>query len=147
MNKTSLPQALLAAPSPAALRDELEQLVLLDLLGPAGGTEEEVNESNVQDRYLVGMLAPSYKHMMPEELEELELAESSGGEGGVTSRSLFSREISGIYFTRGAPLCAVSGGERSLRTGVEAMDMMQGQSESRSSLLEMIKSAVRAARA
>lgn len=64
--------------------------MLLDLLGPAGGPEEEVNESSVQDRYLVGMLAPSYKHMMPEELEELELAESSGGEDGASERSVLS---------------------------------------------------------
>jgi len=94
VNKTSLPQTLLAAPSPAALRDELEQLVLLDLLGPAGGPEEEVNESNVQDRYLVGMLAPSYKHMLPEELEELELAESSGGEDGTSERSVLTTPTS-----------------------------------------------------
>jgi hypothetical protein len=90
VNKTSLPQPLLATPSPAAIRDELEKLVLLDLLGPAGGPEEEVNESSVQDRYLVGMLAPSYKHIMPEEQEEVELAESSGGEDGVNERSVLT---------------------------------------------------------
>ena len=90
VNKTSVPQTVLAAPSPAALRDELEQLVLLDLLGPAGGLEEEVNESSVQDRYLVGMLAPSYKHMLPEEQEELELAESSSGEDGTSERSVLT---------------------------------------------------------
>jgi hypothetical protein len=39
VNKTSLSQSLLATPSPAAIRDELEKLVLLDLLGPAGGSE------------------------------------------------------------------------------------------------------------
>lgn len=90
MNKTSLSQPLLATPSPAAIREELEKLALLDLLGPAGGPEEEVNESSVQDRYLVGMLAPSHKHMMPEELEELELAESSGSEDGTSERSVLT---------------------------------------------------------
>ncbi len=40
------------------IRDELQQLVLNDLLGPADGEEEEVNELYVRERYLVGMLAP-----------------------------------------------------------------------------------------
>ena len=52
------PRSFLQPPSPAALRDELEQLVLQDLLGPAGGPEEELDEGSVRDRYLVGMLAP-----------------------------------------------------------------------------------------
>lgn len=72
----------LQVPSPAALRDELEQLVLLDLLGPAGGPGEEVNESSVRDRYLVGQLAPSHQQIKPEELDELALADASGAEDG-----------------------------------------------------------------
>jgi hypothetical protein len=40
------------------LRARLEEMVLNDLLGPAGGPEEEVAERNVHDRYLVGVLAP-----------------------------------------------------------------------------------------
>jgi hypothetical protein len=47
-----------ATPSPMKIRDELEQMVLLDLLGPAGGESEEVDERTVRDRYLVGVLAP-----------------------------------------------------------------------------------------
>lgn len=80
----------LAAPSPSALRDELEKLVLLDLLGPAGGPEEEVNEGSVRDRYLVGMLAPSYKQITPEELDELALAESINTEDGATEQSVLN---------------------------------------------------------
>ena len=72
----------LKVPSGAALRDELEQLVLLDLLGPAGGPEEEVNEHSVRDRYLVGLLAPSHQQIKPEEMEELALADASGTEDG-----------------------------------------------------------------
>ncbi len=53
----------LLPPSAAALRDELEHLVLLDLLGPAGGQHEEVTERNVRDRYLVGMLAPQRQRL------------------------------------------------------------------------------------
>jgi hypothetical protein len=45
-------------PSPTKIREELEQMVLKDLLGPVGGPEEEIDEPSVRDRYLVGMLAP-----------------------------------------------------------------------------------------
>lgn len=41
------------------LRAELEAMVLGDLLGPAGGENEELTERTVRDRYLVGILAPS----------------------------------------------------------------------------------------
>ncbi len=48
------------APTPAALRRELEQLVVGDLLGPAGGDEETLpGRTRVRDRYLGGMLAPA----------------------------------------------------------------------------------------
>lgn len=80
----------LQAPSLAALRDELEQLVLLDLLGPAGGPEEEVNESSVRDRYLVEQLAPSHQQIKPEELEELALADASGAEDGSLDETPFN---------------------------------------------------------
>lgn len=43
-------QPTLQPPSPAALRDELEQLVLADLLGLAGGEEEELTDRHVRDR-------------------------------------------------------------------------------------------------
>jgi hypothetical protein len=48
----------LRVPSPRELRAELEQIVLRDLLSPAGGPTEELGERSVRDRYLVGMLAP-----------------------------------------------------------------------------------------
>ena len=47
-----------AVPSPTQLRAMLEEMVLGDLLGPAGGPDEELTERNVHDRYLVGVLAP-----------------------------------------------------------------------------------------
>lgn len=40
------------------LRAKLVEMVHNDLLGPAGGPDEEVAERNVRDRYLVGVLAP-----------------------------------------------------------------------------------------
>ncbi len=68
--------------SPSAMRDELERLVLLDLFGPAGGPQEEVDESSVRDRYLVGMLAPRDQQILPEELDELAIPEEGSGEDG-----------------------------------------------------------------
>ncbi|HYU76977.1 MAG TPA: helicase, partial [Ktedonobacteraceae bacterium] len=76
------PHAILQPPSPAALRDELEQLVLQDLLGPAGGPEEELDEGSVRDRYLLGMLAPRDQQIVPEELDELAIPEEGSIEDG-----------------------------------------------------------------
>ncbi len=39
------------------LRAKLEEMILGELLGPAGGENEELVERNVRDRYLVGVLA------------------------------------------------------------------------------------------
>lgn len=53
------------------LRLELEQKVRLDLLGPAGGPNEEIAEDRVSDRYLVGMLAPAGEILAAEEMDRL----------------------------------------------------------------------------
>ena len=53
-----MPGLLQSIPSAMKIREELEQMVLKDLLGPVGGAEEEIDEPSVWDRYLVGMLAP-----------------------------------------------------------------------------------------
>lgn len=56
VNDATLP----LAPTPAGLRRELEQLFVGDLLGPAGGEDEQLpGRTRVRDRYLVGMLAPA----------------------------------------------------------------------------------------
>ncbi len=52
---------ILKPPSHYQIRAELEQAVLADLLGPAGGEYEEVDEARVSDRYLVGLLAPLHR--------------------------------------------------------------------------------------
>lgn len=68
-----------------AIRDELQELVLNDLLGPAGGAEEEVAELYVRERYLVGMLAPQKRQIDAEAFEELALGgadEESASEDG-----------------------------------------------------------------
>jgi len=79
--------AVLKPLSPAQLRDELERLVLLELLGPAGGPGEELDETSVRDRYLVGTLAPRDQQIIPEELEELAIPEESGGEDGLNDNT------------------------------------------------------------
>jgi len=57
----------LAVPSAYEIRAELEDLVVADLLGPAGGPDEEVAEDRVRERYLVGMLAPRRQQFDAEE--------------------------------------------------------------------------------
>jgi hypothetical protein len=47
------------ARSARELRDELEELVRDDLIGPIGGPEEELEDAPV-DRYLLGLLAPRF---------------------------------------------------------------------------------------
>ena len=78
---TSLLQSI---PSPTKIREELERMVLLDLLGPVGGPEEEIDEPSVRDRYLVGMLAPKRQELQPEEFDELPNGGSGSVEDGAT---------------------------------------------------------------
>lgn len=74
---------LLEAPSAAQMREELEEaMVVRDLLGPAGGEDEEIDEARVHDRYLVGMLAPNKTQTIPEELDPLADAETGGPDEG-----------------------------------------------------------------
>ncbi|HMR67759.1 MAG TPA: helicase, partial [Anaerolineae bacterium] len=65
-------------PTPLELRAMLEAMVRADLLGPAGGPAEIVDERNVRDRYIVGRLAPRGQRLLPDEQDELAL----GGAGG-----------------------------------------------------------------
>ncbi len=77
------PKEPLAAPSRHAIRDELERLVVADLLGPAGGAEEEVAERHVTERYAVGMLAPRRRRPLPpEEFDDLAVGGVGASEDG-----------------------------------------------------------------
>ncbi|WP_201366715.1 DISARM system helicase DrmA [Dictyobacter formicarum] len=69
-------------PTPYEMRNELEDLLLRDLLGPAGGEEEEVDEFRVHDRYLVGILAPNETAAPAEELDSQGTIESGVEEHG-----------------------------------------------------------------
>ncbi len=60
-------QVLNSIPSSMQSRAELERMVLDDLLGPAGGASEEVDERSVRDRYLVGVLAPRIQYQEPKD--------------------------------------------------------------------------------
>ena len=70
--------------TPAGIRDELTCMVVRDLLGPAGGPDEELNqyEDHVYGRYLVGMLAPKSSEIPGGELDELSTTGGDEGEEG-----------------------------------------------------------------
>jgi hypothetical protein len=74
----------LTSPTPASIRDELTDMVVRDLLGPAGGPEEELNqyEDHVYGRYLVGMLAPKSSEIPGGELDDLSTTGGDEGEEG-----------------------------------------------------------------
>ena len=63
------------------LRDQLEDLVVRQLLGPWGGPEEVLDEATVRGRYLVGMLAPRASSGIPEEYDDGDLGGSDGEDG------------------------------------------------------------------
>ncbi len=72
------------ATTPSAIRDELTALVHRDLLGPAGGPEEELDqiEDNASGRYLVGMLAPLGSDIEAELQDSLATGGDEGGDEG-----------------------------------------------------------------
>lgn len=81
--KQDTPKKILAPLSPAALRDKLETMVITDLLGPAGGLDEEIEDDHVRDRYLVGLIAPKETAIPPEELDNNGISEDGSEETGV----------------------------------------------------------------
>ncbi len=76
----------LSPPSPHAIRDELTEMIVNDLLGPAGGPEEELDqrEDRVSGRYLVGMLAPKATPLDAGEMDSLSTADLDDPESGST---------------------------------------------------------------
>jgi hypothetical protein len=61
----------LPIPSPVQLRAMPEAKVLRDLLGPAGGLEEIIEEANVRGRYIVGLLAPQGQSALLDDDDDL----------------------------------------------------------------------------
>jgi hypothetical protein len=76
-------------PTAAGIREELIQMVIKDLLGPAGGPDEELDqrEDRVRERYLVGMLAPKATPVEATAMDELGVAEADDVEVGPTDLS------------------------------------------------------------
>ena len=81
---TTLCSPALTRKTPSDLRNELTDMVVRDLLGPAGGPDEELNqyEDHVYQRYLVGMLAPKDEEVDAGELDELATGDGDEGEEG-----------------------------------------------------------------
>lgn len=79
----------LQAVTPHDIRDELTIMVVNDLLGPAGGDEEELDqrEDHAYGRYLVGLLAPKAVKVEGEEQDELATGQKDDVESGTTDRS------------------------------------------------------------
>jgi hypothetical protein len=86
-------------PSPIRVRAELLDRVMADLLGPVGGPEEEIDERNVRDRYLVGMLAPKRQEIDPAQQDNLavggreDLEEGEAEDSAPASKSMFPASI------------------------------------------------------
>ncbi len=77
-----------AIPTPLELRAMLEEMVRADLLGPAGGPEEVVDERNVRDRYIVGRLAPRGQSILPDEQDDLAVDGSGDDQDGKTESGM-----------------------------------------------------------
>jgi hypothetical protein len=92
-------------PSSDTIRNTLTKMVADDLLGPAGGIAEELDqhEDHVYQRYLIGMLAPKALELAGEEMDELATDESEDGEegtaeSGVPSGSAYFPSSMGLSF-------------------------------------------------
>lgn len=60
----------LEQPTAAAIRDELQRLVIADRHGPLGGETEEFGTESPTDRYLLGRLAPDGTVVEPDDQDE-----------------------------------------------------------------------------
>ena len=78
----------LKVPSPHQLRVQLYEIVRKDLLGPAGGPYEEVDEPNVRGRYIVSMLAPKGQSLLPDEQDELAVDGAGDDQDGKTETGI-----------------------------------------------------------
>jgi hypothetical protein len=67
---------------PIKIRQELLEIVLKDLRGPANGVEEIITEQTVRDRYILGLLAPKGQTPLPLEEDEDIAFDGTDGEDG-----------------------------------------------------------------
>src|SRR5438552_4989778 len=96
--------------TPHAIRDELTRMVVRDLLGPAGGDEEELDqrEDHVFQRYLVGMLAPKASELPGQQMDELATEEDEETEDGATESGV---PAGSTYFPSSMGLSFVADGD------------------------------------
>jgi hypothetical protein len=81
-------EAMATLPKPTnrvELRDQLEELVRRQLIGPWAGEQEIIYETSVRGRYLVGMLAPRNSRGLPEAFDESDLTVGEGEEDNESS--------------------------------------------------------------
>jgi len=101
----------LTQPTINQIRQELKELILRDLLGPAGGEEEIVDEAYVRDRYILGMLAPRGQSVIPEEEEDLAVTDGDDEEGVVEPPTIRNSTMlpssMGLTFTLDASVTAI----------------------------------------
>lgn len=100
----SLP-SIVQQPKPYDIRDKLSDLVIKDLLGPAGGPDEELSqhEDRVTVRYLVGALAPKATLQQAGEFDSVATAgagdaEDDDDDKGMPSASTFFPSSIGMSF-------------------------------------------------
>ena len=74
--------ATLKTPTALDLRAEYQQLIRNDLLGPAGGPEEEIDEASVRGRYILGLIAPKGQTFVPDEDEDTATGGADSGDDG-----------------------------------------------------------------
>jgi len=100
-------------PSPLQLRAELEDMVLKDLLGPAGGPTEIVTERNVRGRYVLGLLAPKGQTALPDDDDELTQSGTDTEDGKAEAAPLKSATMLpssiGLTFTVSKEAAAAGG--------------------------------------
>lgn len=76
----------LPEPTPWEIRAKLQDLVRRELLGPAGGEEEEVDERGpLRDRYLAGTLAPRGAKLAATDDDDIALGSGDEDDGEATS--------------------------------------------------------------
>lgn len=97
INKPQIAAPTSLSRSPSDLRDELTDMIVRDLLGPAGGPDEELSqyEDHAYQRYLVGMLAPKDSQIDRGEQDELGAGGGDEGEEGAPDSGV---PAGGTYF-------------------------------------------------
>jgi len=89
--------------TPLELRTELHKMVVADLLGPAGGEEETVEEATVRSRYVVGLLAPKGQTAVPQPDDDEEAIAEEAGEKAISEADDGELAIAGKDTQDGKP--------------------------------------------